>query len=160
VKRGMSLLEDSGHDDQQLARYLLGLLPDEDAERLDEASIADDEVAAWLRVVEDGLVDAYASGNLAGELLERFESVYLSSPRRRQKVRLAARLLRTVDRAVAPADVSSHRFSPKLRLVPPSTVEHTSWSSNSTISVRPMQKPSKNWRGFVRRWLRSRSVRG
>jgi hypothetical protein len=85
-------------DDGQLVRYLLGLLPDEEAERLDEQSIVDDEVAARLRVVEDDLVDAYVSGTLGGETLERFESVYLASPRRRERVAFAKRLLAAVSR--------------------------------------------------------------
>jgi hypothetical protein len=85
--------------DQQLAHYVLALLPDEETERLDEATIVDDEVALRLRVVEQDLVDAYVSGTLDGELLERFESHYLESPRRRARVRFARSFLRAVDRA-------------------------------------------------------------
>jgi hypothetical protein len=96
----MSLPNKPGHvDDQELARYLLGLLPDEEAERLDEASIADDEIAQRLRAVEHDLVDAYIRGTLSGELLERFESRYLNTPRRRDRVRQAASFLRALDRA-------------------------------------------------------------
>jgi len=90
-------------DDRQLARYLLGLLPDEEIERLDEASIADDEVASRLRIVENDLVDAYVRGDLTGEMLERFEARFLASPRRRQRARFAENFLRAVDRA-DPAD--------------------------------------------------------
>jgi hypothetical protein len=85
----MPLSSESGPDNQVLVRYLLGLLPDEDAERLDEASIADDEVAWRLRVVEDDLVDAYVNGTLAGETRKRFELVISSSERRREKVQFA-----------------------------------------------------------------------
>ena len=46
-------------DDRHLASYLLGLLPEEEAERLDEASVVDDELASRLCGVEDDLVDAY-----------------------------------------------------------------------------------------------------
>jgi hypothetical protein len=97
----MSLPHDTHRDDEELVRYVLGLLPDEAAERLDEASIADDEVAARLRVVETDLIDSYVRGELAGETLERFESYYRSSPRRRERVRLAASFIRSVDRSVA-----------------------------------------------------------
>jgi len=45
----MSQLHESGHDDQQLVRYLLRLLPEEDAERIDDLSISDDEVSWRLR---------------------------------------------------------------------------------------------------------------
>jgi hypothetical protein len=78
---------------------LLGLLPDEEAQRLDEASIADDEFVSHLRVVEHDLVDAYVSGTLAGEQLERFESHYLASPRRRENVLFATSFLGAVERA-------------------------------------------------------------
>jgi len=96
----MSLPDEPGlTDDGQLARYLLGLLPDEETERLDEASIVDDELASRLRIVENDLVDAYAAGTLSGEMLERFESHYLLSPRRREKVKFAGRFLRAIERA-------------------------------------------------------------
>ena len=95
----MSLLREPGLDDQQLVRYLLGLLSDEDAERLDELSIADDGLAWRLRAVENDLIDRYVGGTLDGETLERFESFYLSSERRRQKVKFAGNFLGAVDRA-------------------------------------------------------------
>jgi len=85
-------------DDQQLVRYLLGLLPDDEAERLDEASIVDDDVAGRLRGVEDDLVDSYVSGTLDSETRARFEQHYLQSPRRREKVEFAKRFLDAVDR--------------------------------------------------------------
>ena len=90
-------------EDRQLVRYLLGLLPENDAERLDEQSIVDDEFAARLRAVENDLVDAYVRGALEGELLERFESFYLASPRRRDKVAFARQFVDTMDRLPAPA---------------------------------------------------------
>jgi len=92
-------------DRDQLVRYLLGLLPSDRAERLDEAAITDDDIAARLRVVENDLVDAYVRGDLTGETLERFESHYLLSPRRRRMVTFARGFVRAVDGA-APASAS------------------------------------------------------
>jgi hypothetical protein len=108
----MSLFDESGHDDQYYVRYLLGLLYDEDAERLDERSIADDQVAARLRVVEDDLVDSYVRGALRGDTLARFESFYLSSPRRRQNVKFAESFLRAVDRAAVSEESEAARDFP------------------------------------------------
>ena len=88
-------------DDEMLVRYVLGLLPDDARERLDEASIVNDEVAARLRHAETDLIDNYVQGQLSGATLERFESYYLSSPHRREKVRLAASVLSAVDRSAA-----------------------------------------------------------
>ncbi len=88
-------------DDRQLIRYLLGLLPEDEAQRYEEQSIVDDDVAARLRQVENDLVDAYVRGTLDEEFRKRFESFYLASPLRRDKVRFAERLLGAVDRASA-----------------------------------------------------------
>ena len=95
-------LRSFGPDDEHLVRYLLGLLPDEETEWLDEAAIVDDDLAARLRVAESDLVDAYVSRTLTGETLARFETFYLSSPRRREKVRSAERFLSAIDRATVP----------------------------------------------------------
>ena len=88
--------------DAQLVNYLLGLLPEAEAERLDEASIADDEVAARLCGAEADLVDAYVMETLDQDTRARFEAFYLTSSRRREKVKFAKRFLAAVDRAVLP----------------------------------------------------------
>jgi hypothetical protein len=97
----MSLATEAGQDDQRLRRYLLGLLADDEAERLDEASIADDGVAARLQGAEHDLVDEYVTGALDPPTRERFESFYLASPLRRTRVHGARRFLAAVDRAAA-----------------------------------------------------------
>src|SRR5215831_9985106 len=89
----MSSQDKSTYDDRLLTRYLLGALPTEESERLDELSVADDEMAARLSAVENDLVDSYARGELSGEDLAMFESSYLISARRRDKVQLAQALL-------------------------------------------------------------------
>jgi anti-sigma factor RsiW len=102
----MSVPHESGRDDQQLVRYLLGLLPDEDAERVEELTFTDEEVAGRVRAVEHDLVDAYVRGTLPAERRQQFEAFYLSSPRRREKVRLAEGFLRTADATGLPAHVN------------------------------------------------------
>ena len=107
----MPLPHASSPDDQQLVRYLLGLLSEQEIEQLDELTIVNDEVAWRLRVVENDLVDSYLTGALTGETLERFETVYLASPRRRQKVEFAGNFLRAVDRTTAPAEPDAAKKS-------------------------------------------------
>lgn len=77
------------HNDQTMRRYLLGALPDAEAERLDGLSFTDDEFAEALKPAERDLVDAYVQGELTGATLERFRSHYLASPLRREKVEFA-----------------------------------------------------------------------
>jgi hypothetical protein len=77
------------YDDNAIAQYLLGALPESDTERLDELCVTDDEFADALEIAEKDLVDAYVQGELTGADLERFKSHYLTSPLRREKVEFA-----------------------------------------------------------------------
>lgn len=89
------------YDDQLLTRYLLGSLPEAEAERLDELSVVDQEFAWRLEAVENDLVDAYVRGELAAEQREQFRKRYLSSTRRREKVKFAGGLLALEQRTPA-----------------------------------------------------------
>jgi hypothetical protein len=105
----MSSQDKQAYDDRLLTRYLLGALPAEDAERLDELCIADEEVATRLHALEDDLVDAYVRGEVSGADLGHFESFYLASAKRRQKVEFAAALFELEKRpapAAAPVPVA------------------------------------------------------
>ena len=72
-------------DDRLMIDYLIGALPDQEIERLDELSIADDQFAARLTAAENDLVDAYVRGQLSGNTLASFRTRYLSSPAKREK---------------------------------------------------------------------------
>lgn len=84
--------------DDQLVRYVLGCLSEEETERLDELSIIDDEIAARVKLVEDDLIDAYAADTLSDERRQRFESFYLATPRRRRKAAFARSFLAKINR--------------------------------------------------------------
>lgn len=95
--------ENHALDDRLLTRYLLGALPDEEAERLNELSITDDEFAGRVDALENELVDAYVRGELSGDDLKRFQNFYLASPKRGQKVEFADGLLALERRTAAAA---------------------------------------------------------
>jgi hypothetical protein len=97
----MSLPNMPARDDRLLIGYLVGSLTEEETERLDEMSVADDRFAADLHAVEHDLVDAYVGGRLSGDTLRRFEAHYLSSPAARAKVAFARALLRYQESAAA-----------------------------------------------------------
>ena len=90
-------------DEKVLVRYLLGALPEKDAEVLDELSIADEAVAWRLRDVENDLLDSYVRGELAGDQLSRFKNVYLTSPDRLKRLEFARALSGTGGKAMAAA---------------------------------------------------------
>jgi len=81
------------YDERLVVQYLLGSIPEEEATRLDELAFVSDEFAERLRAVEYDLVDAYVKGELSGEVLDRFQLHYLTSPARREKVKFAESLL-------------------------------------------------------------------
>ena len=76
-------------DQQVVTQYLLGDLPEAEAEPFDELSVTNDEFAEALGAAEKDLVDAYVQGELTGAALEQFRSHYLASPLRREKVKFA-----------------------------------------------------------------------
>lgn len=86
--------ERNAFDDQYVVRYLLGTLPAEEAERLDEMSVANDDFAWRLREIENDLVDSYVRSELTGETLQQFKSFYMASARRREQVEFAEGLRR------------------------------------------------------------------
>jgi hypothetical protein len=110
------LAPDAVPDDRQLLRYLLGRMPPEQSERLDEASIVDDHIASRLRVLEDDLIDDYVRDTLDRKTRYYFERVYLASPRRLERLMFAARFVAAVDRAPERAGAVTDRPS-RRRLV-------------------------------------------
>jgi hypothetical protein len=82
--------------------YLLGASSEAETERLDEMSLTDDDFAWRLQAAENDLVDAYVKGELSGDALARFNSHYLASPRRCEKMRFAETFQAFADKA-APA---------------------------------------------------------
>jgi hypothetical protein len=117
------------YNDQTIIQYLLGSLPEEETERVEELSFIDDEFAVRLSAAENDLIDAYVRGKLSGEKLERFNSHYLASPKRRKKVKTAKVFHAYAENAVATGqvvlapgspqtDAKSVKPSPHLRRLP------------------------------------------
>src|SRR5579864_582702 len=107
VRGPMASSENRPPDDLLLTQYLLGVLPDKEAERLDELSVSDEEFAWRLEAIENDLVDAYVRGELSAEDTEHFKAFYLSSARRQEKVRFAEGLLELERRTAAPSTAES-----------------------------------------------------
>lgn len=133
----MSSQDKQTYDDRLLTRYLLGALPVEDGERLDELCIADEEVATRLHALENDLVDAYVRGEVAGEDRRHFESFYLASAKRRQKVQFAAALFELEKRpAAVPAPIPAP--VPQEAAVPEPRPKEESVSPPKSSARRPM----------------------
>lgn len=77
------------YDNEKITSYLLGVLPEAEAEIFDELSFTDDDFANDLSAAEKDLVDLYVRNELRGTTLEQFKNYYLASPIRREKVKFA-----------------------------------------------------------------------
>lgn len=80
---------------------------------MDELSVTDDAFVHALDAVEKELIDSYVNGELAGERLERFESGYLASPLRRERVNLARAFVVFARGDAAAATVAGKKSSEK-----------------------------------------------
>jgi hypothetical protein len=80
---------------QELQQYLLGELSETGRDRVEERLFTDQDYLDRLSMVEDDLVDSYVRGELKGTTLSRFESHFLSSSRRRDRVLFARAFLST-----------------------------------------------------------------
>ena len=87
-------------NEQMIIEYLLGGASDSEQERLDEMSVTDDEFAELLRASENDLIDSYVRGELSGDVLTKFNTYYLASSGRREKVSFAKTFLRFADKSV------------------------------------------------------------
>lgn len=144
-------------DDAALRRYLLGLLPEVEAEALEEAYFLSPEVLETLRGVEDDLLDDYASGRLGPGEKQAFEGRYLALPRLRERV-VAAHALRLASADQLPARMATTRAKPwvaRLAIAagvllavvalwrwPPRPREVTSASHPTTSLTRPQTAPA------------------
>jgi len=80
--------------DETIVAYLLGELPADESDRLEEAVFHRNELAEQVFVVEEELVDDYVWDRLTADRRARFERHYLITERRIERVRFAAGLRR------------------------------------------------------------------
>lgn len=92
------LTERRSEGEVAIIRYLLGVLPEAEAEHFEQLYLQDEALFEELQGAEDELIDDYANGALSGEDRARFEQHFLRSPVRREKTRLA---LAMTERAAA-----------------------------------------------------------
>jgi hypothetical protein len=105
-------------DDELLRSYLLGGLPEGEADRLEQRLLAEDELFELSEAVEADLLAACDRGELAPAERERVQQRLASSPRGRERLALA-RALNTLagssERAAAPVVAFPRRTATPVR---------------------------------------------
>jgi CHAT domain-containing protein/tetratricopeptide (TPR) repeat protein/anti-sigma-K factor RskA len=101
------------HDDELRVRsYLLGELAQEEARRLDERLLREEEFVEQVLLIEDELIDDYALGDLSPEERERFEKHFLITPKRRRKLMMVEGLRERAPVVAAEATVKGRGEEP------------------------------------------------
>ncbi len=86
----------NNREPEKMKQYLLGKLPPEGLPILEERLLSDGDFYEQLLIAEDDLVDDYLADRLSGPERERFESYFMLSHERRQKVRFGKALRRYI----------------------------------------------------------------
>lgn len=73
-------------DRSKIDLYLLGEMPEQERDQFEDTFVDDEALFYEIVERENDIIDRYASGEMSGEELERFERSLASNPERRQKV--------------------------------------------------------------------------
>jgi hypothetical protein len=103
--------------ENRMHRYLLGDLPEAEAEALEQQVFTEDDAFEQMWEIENGLVDGYVRGRLSPGDREKFERHYLISPVHRQRVRASQELLKKADSSMAEAEVEESDISWRTKLL-------------------------------------------
>ncbi|HEX7332420.1 MAG TPA: hypothetical protein VF290_13035 [Pyrinomonadaceae bacterium] len=74
---------------EDLRLWLLGLLPEQESQSLEERLITDSELYDELFIVEEELIDSYIAGRLSDDERSAFQSYFMNSPERQEQFRIA-----------------------------------------------------------------------
>lgn len=85
--------------DTMVREYVLGGLAAAQREEVDERLLTDPDFHAEVRATGDDLIHAYLSAELTAADRERFESFFLASPRRQERVAFMRSLLEAAKKA-------------------------------------------------------------
>lgn len=87
--------------EQNIVRYLLGELAEEEQVEIEDRAFTDPKVLQEILAVEQDLVDDYVSGDIPEEKRRNFETHFLASGERRKKVEFARALAAVVNESSA-----------------------------------------------------------
>lgn len=79
-------------NDEHIRSYLLGQLPADEQEQLEERAFSDKDYLQSVLAVERDLIDEYVRGDLSSSTLKNFKKRFLISDQRRRKIEFARAL--------------------------------------------------------------------
>lgn len=140
--------------ENQMHRYLLGDLPEEEAIALEERLFSEDETFEEICEIENRLVDGYVRGRLSPPDREKFERHYLSSPLHQKRVRVAQELIKRADASLLVEEWGEQPLARKTSVKQP-----ISWWSLAAAVVILLLSASLVWLSLERSRLRREVAR-
>ena len=98
-------------DDDLIVRYLLGDASGEQARDIEELYFKDPASLSQIECVEDDLIEAYIGDELGDDERLKFETYFLASPGRRERVALARALAQNLSAMRVADDINKRRES-------------------------------------------------
>jgi len=77
-------------DEQQIVRFLLGELPEDERQGVEGRLFQDDSFYSHVLAIQEELADNYVQGDLTPDQRKQFENYFLKSPRRKERVDFAS----------------------------------------------------------------------
>jgi anti-sigma-K factor RskA len=110
-------MNDDAHNDDVLVQYLLGDLPEDEQQQIEQRIFADDDFYERVLEVEEDLRCAYAQGTMPLAAKTKFEKRFLIFADERERVQLAREIIDELPKAVAGRvlEQSSLRFERRTR---------------------------------------------
>ena len=105
-------MKSNAEEQEVIRQYLLGLLPQDRLPQLEERILSDSVFYEELLIAEDELIDQYLTNELSEAERKSFETRFLLTPERQQKIRFARTLKKYV------ATVEPRKLAPELRPAP------------------------------------------
>ena len=136
VWRQGSSLSTPPTDHESIKSYLLGQLAEGDVSQVEARLLTDREFYDELSIVEDDLIDRYLGGTLTDADRQSFESHFVSSSERQQKVRFARALRKYV--SVAADQTEADGVADPVVAYPPESARIGSPSPPSFIFRKPL----------------------
>jgi hypothetical protein len=105
-------MEKDSYNEELIERYLLGDLADDEQVRLEDRAFSDHRYMQDVLAVEGDLIDDYVRGALSEHKRRQFESRFLASHERRQKVEFARALAKVASESALGETVSQPIIAP------------------------------------------------
>jgi hypothetical protein len=112
--------KNNSYNKAKILQFLLSEMPEDERIAFEESFVADEDLFEQIRVGEDELIESYVRGTLASPERENFEKLFLSTEKRRERVRFTRAML---------SNISGHQEIAAVKKIETTTAHPSAWDS-------------------------------